>query len=158
MRRWTGSALVQLMACRLFGTKPLIEPMLIYSQFDPQEQTSVKFEPKYKKNHSWKYNWKCRQRNSGHLSREGRVKVADISADIFKCFLWMKKCISKTSHWNMFAIMTPKHKTLHSWKYISKYHLRNSDHFVQGEMTFKVVAISVDIFTCVFLWMKNLYI
>ena len=30
MRRWTGSALVQIMACRLVGTKPLSEPMLEY--------------------------------------------------------------------------------------------------------------------------------
>ena len=28
----------------LFGTKPLPEPMLSYSQLDTQEQTSVKFE------------------------------------------------------------------------------------------------------------------
>ena len=28
MRQWTGSALVQVMACRLFGAKPLPEPML----------------------------------------------------------------------------------------------------------------------------------
>ena len=30
MRRWTRSALVQVMACRLFGCKPLHEPMLTY--------------------------------------------------------------------------------------------------------------------------------
>ena len=34
MRQWTGSALVQVMACRLFGAKPLPEPMLIYCQLD----------------------------------------------------------------------------------------------------------------------------
>ena len=34
MRNCTGSALVWVMACRLFGTKPLPEPMLIYSQLD----------------------------------------------------------------------------------------------------------------------------
>ena len=28
MRRWTGSSLVQIMACRLFGAKPLSELML----------------------------------------------------------------------------------------------------------------------------------
>ena len=43
MRRWTGSALVQVMACPLFGAKPLPEPMLIYCQLDPEKQTSVKF-------------------------------------------------------------------------------------------------------------------
>ena len=30
MRQWTGSALVQIMACRLFGAKPLPEPILIW--------------------------------------------------------------------------------------------------------------------------------
>ena len=43
MRQWTGSALAQIMACRLFGTKPLSKPMLAYCQLDPEEQTSVKF-------------------------------------------------------------------------------------------------------------------
>ena len=43
MRQWIGSALVQIMACRLFGAKPLSETMLGYCQLDPKEQTSVKF-------------------------------------------------------------------------------------------------------------------
>ena len=34
-RQWIGSALVQIMACRLFGAKPLSEPMLSYRQLDP---------------------------------------------------------------------------------------------------------------------------
>ena len=42
LRRRTGSALVQVMYCRLFGAKPLSEPMLEYWQLDPWEQTSVK--------------------------------------------------------------------------------------------------------------------
>ena len=44
MRQWTGTALVQIMAWRLFGAKPLSEPMLDYCQLDPQEQISVTFE------------------------------------------------------------------------------------------------------------------
>ena len=43
MRQWMGSAVVQIMACRLFGAKPLYEPMLNYCQLDHWEQTSVKF-------------------------------------------------------------------------------------------------------------------
>ena len=43
-RQWTGSALFQLMACRLFGAKPLPEQMLAYCQLDSWEQISVKFE------------------------------------------------------------------------------------------------------------------
>ena len=34
MHQWTGSALVQVMACRLFGAKPLPEPMLTYCRLD----------------------------------------------------------------------------------------------------------------------------
>ena len=46
MGRWTESALVQVMACRLSSPKPLPEPLLPYRQLDPCEQTSVKFESK----------------------------------------------------------------------------------------------------------------
>ena len=35
------SALVQIMACHLFGTKPLSKPVLDYCQLDPWEQNSV---------------------------------------------------------------------------------------------------------------------
>ena len=46
MCQWTRSALVHVMACHLFSTKPLPEPTLIYCQLDPQEQTSVQFKSK----------------------------------------------------------------------------------------------------------------
>ena len=42
MRRWIGSALIRVMVSRLFGAKPLPEPVLNYNQLDPREQTSVK--------------------------------------------------------------------------------------------------------------------
>ena len=42
MRQWTGSSLVQVVACRLFGAKPLPEPMLAYSQLDSWKYISVK--------------------------------------------------------------------------------------------------------------------
>ena len=42
MRRGTGSALIRVMASRLFGANPLPEPVLTYNQLDPWEQTSVK--------------------------------------------------------------------------------------------------------------------
>ena len=35
MRQWIGSALVQKMACRLFGAKPLSKPMLGHFQLGP---------------------------------------------------------------------------------------------------------------------------
>ena len=43
MHQWTGSALVQIMACRLFGAKPLPEPVLTYCQLVPWEQTSMNY-------------------------------------------------------------------------------------------------------------------
>ena len=36
MRQWFRSALVQIMACRLFGDKPLSKPLLGYCQLEPQ--------------------------------------------------------------------------------------------------------------------------
>ena len=48
MRQLTRSALDQIMACCLFGTKPSPELMLTYCQSDPYEQTSLKFESKFK--------------------------------------------------------------------------------------------------------------
>ena len=46
-RQWTGSTLVQVMASRLFGAKPLPEPMVAFCQLDPWEQISVKFESEF---------------------------------------------------------------------------------------------------------------
>ena len=45
MCQWSRSALVQVMACCPFGTKPLPEPMLAYCQLDSWEQISGRFEP-----------------------------------------------------------------------------------------------------------------
>ena len=42
MRRGTRSALVGVMASRLFDANPLPEPVLTYNQLYPWEQTSVK--------------------------------------------------------------------------------------------------------------------
>ena len=67
MRQRTGSALVRIMACRLFGAKPLPEPMLLFHQLDPKEKTSVKFETKYGTFHARKCVWNYRLRNGGHV-------------------------------------------------------------------------------------------
>ena len=48
---WT---LVQIMACRLFGAKPLSEPMLSYYQLDLKGHISVKFHLKFWHFHSVK--------------------------------------------------------------------------------------------------------
>ena len=63
MSQWTGSSLVQVMACCLFGTKPLPKPMLAYCQLDSWEHISVKFELEFYHFHSRKCNWKCRLPN-----------------------------------------------------------------------------------------------
>ena len=60
MRQWIGPSLVQVLACRLFGAKPLPEPMLAYWQLDSWEQISVKFESEFYHFHSRKCTWKCR--------------------------------------------------------------------------------------------------
>ena len=60
MRQWTGSALVQVMACRLFGAKLLPEPMLAYCQLDSWEQISVKLEWEFFHFHSRKCIGNCR--------------------------------------------------------------------------------------------------
>ena len=60
LRQWTGSSLVQVMACRLFSAKPLLETILLYCQLDSWEQVSVKFEPEFYHFHSRKCIWKCR--------------------------------------------------------------------------------------------------
>ena len=60
MRQETGSALVQVMACRLFGAKTSPELILPYCKLDPKEQTSVKLESKYKTIYSLKCIWNYR--------------------------------------------------------------------------------------------------
>ena len=57
--QWTGSSLGQVMACRLFGTKPLPEPVLAYCQLDSWEHITVKFESEFYHFHPRKCNWKC---------------------------------------------------------------------------------------------------
>ena len=53
MRQWTGSALVQVMACRLFGAKPSPEPVLTHLQLNSWEQISVKFESEFIKENAF---------------------------------------------------------------------------------------------------------
>ena len=60
MGPWTGSALAQIMACRLFGTKPLPEAMLANCQWDSWEQISMKFSFEFYHFHLRKCIWNCR--------------------------------------------------------------------------------------------------
>ena len=59
MRQWIWSELVQIMACHLFSTKPLPEPMLAYCQLNSWKQISVKFESEFCHFHSRKCIWNC---------------------------------------------------------------------------------------------------
>ena len=59
MCQWIWSTLVQVMACRLFGAKPLSEPMLAYCQLDIWEQISLKSSLKFIYFHSRKCDSKC---------------------------------------------------------------------------------------------------
>ena len=52
MYQWTRSALVQVIACHLFGAKPLAEPKLDYCQLDSLKQISMKFESEFYHFHS----------------------------------------------------------------------------------------------------------
>ena len=61
------AALIQLMACRLFSTKPSPQSMLTYCQLNPQEHITMKFYLKFKYFHSRKRIWKWRLQNGGHF-------------------------------------------------------------------------------------------
>ena len=69
MRLWTGSALVQIMACCLNGAKPLSEPVLTYCQLDPKEYISMSFYLKFKYFHLRKCVSTCRLQNGGHFAQ-----------------------------------------------------------------------------------------
>ena len=73
---WTGSALVQIIACRLDGTMSLSQPALAYCQLDPKEHISMKFYSKFKYSYLRKCVWTRRLRNGSHFVRGRWVKPA----------------------------------------------------------------------------------
>ena len=77
MRQWTGSWLVQVMACRLFGAKLLNEPMLLHCQLHSWERISVKFESEFYHFHSRKCIWKCRP-----------LKWQPFRSEVYEWILW----------------------------------------------------------------------
>ena len=84
MCQWIGLALVQIMACHLFGAKSLSKPVLCYCQLDHWRQTSVKFESKSKTLHSWNCIWKCHLRNRGHFI-QGKMSWRILIVHVFWC-------------------------------------------------------------------------
>ena len=78
--QWTGSTLVQIMACHLFGAKLLSKPMLGYCQLGSWEQVSVKFESEFYHFHSRKGIWKfCLPRWQPFCPWGDELKVTFIS-------------------------------------------------------------------------------
>ena len=59
--------LVQVMVCRLVGTKPLPEPILIYCQLHQRAHTWMKFRSQLECFYSRKCNLKCCLQNGGHF-------------------------------------------------------------------------------------------
>ena len=88
MHHWIRSALVQIMACRLFGAKPLSEPVLGYCWLDPSEQTSVKFLSKCKTFNTRKCIWKYRLRKGGHFVLG---KMSEIPLTFGNSVYWIKE-------------------------------------------------------------------
>ena len=69
MPHQTSPPLVQIMACCLFGAKPLSEPIRTYCQLDPWEHIWVMFQLKYNNFHWRKCIWTCYLPNGIILSR-----------------------------------------------------------------------------------------
>ena len=63
----------EMMACGLFGAKPLSDTMPGYCWRGPWEYKSVTLELKYNKFHSIKFIWKSRLHNGGHFCLDRHV-------------------------------------------------------------------------------------
>ena len=81
-RRQPRTSLVQIMACLLFGVKPLSEPMLEYCQSHRLEQTSVNFYWQFRHFHPRTCIWKCRLKNGGHFFSASLCKFLDMHPNI----------------------------------------------------------------------------
>ena len=77
MREFSIPTLLQIMACRLFITKPLYEPMLPYCKWN-LILFSVKFCLKFKSFHSRKCHWKYCLQNGCHFVSVSMCSLWDI--------------------------------------------------------------------------------
>ena len=75
MCQWIGSALVQIMACRLFGDKPLSKPVLGFLSKGLLGTNFTEIWIEIQNFYSRKCIWKRHLRNSDHLSRERWVNT-----------------------------------------------------------------------------------
>ena len=96
-----------MMVCRLFGAKPLSEPMLPYCQLDPKGHISMKCYVKFKSFHWRKCTWKWRLRNGGHFAS---APVAQ------RCWGSFSICFQCTGNW-----FAPRHslKLTHGHKKVT---------------------------------------
>ena len=86
MHQWTGSSLVQVMACHLFVAKPLPEPMLVYCLLHSLELISVKFEFEFYPFHSRQCIWKCHLPKWQPLCPGGDESVYHLWS--MSCMIW----------------------------------------------------------------------
>ena len=103
---WIGSTLVQIMACRLFGAKPLSKPILAYCKLESWGHISVKFESELYDFHSLKCNWKYRQPKWRPFCPGG---------DEFNEFIWLLSCLSEHGNVDKYGtyILFQRHLQLH---------------------------------------------
>ena len=129
MRHLTGSALVQEMACRLFGAKLLPEPMLAYCQMDSWEQISVKFESEFYHFHSRKCIWNCRLPKSRTGGEELKCMLEVVGWLAICLFLCYRRVHTLTTI--MLSIWWEQRQKakfkLHKWFYFSKHGQRSLD-------------------------------
>ena len=129
------------MAWRQTGAEPLPEPMLAYWQLDPYEQTSLKFESKYKTFYLWSLKWRLFYIGEGELNCSGcDVSNVDINywaklltltslpyIYIYICdenyilnCIWQALKFARTSEWPSLIPIDSKTMTSHaSWRLIS---------------------------------------
>ena len=90
------------MACRMFGAKPLPEPMLVYCQLESWQQVSVKFESEFYHFHSrkciWKFQWNLNQHSIIFIQKM-HLKISVKFESEFYHF-HSRKCIWKFQ-WNL---------------------------------------------------------
>ena len=113
-----GSALVQIMACRLFGAKPLSKSMLHYCQMDPSEQTTVKFSSKFQIFHLRKCIWIYRLWNGGHFVQGRWVNLLWPSEAA-----WWQRSGSTLAQVMACCLTAPSHYLNQCWLIISEVHI-----------------------------------
>ena len=96
MRQWIGSALVQIIACRLVGAKPLSQPVLGYCQLDPLgtnfNEILIKIQNFFiHKNQAWE--WVAMKKNENILQggTPRKIKIQIYPFGAFWCILFNYK-------------------------------------------------------------------